>query len=127
MATNVADPAACHDPLAADGGITGLADLPVAALCADGGRVIRWDGSCQGSIVVLQGKGVDFDEFWLFDANTKALQATATGCLGSAFCTGGVPGFRFPSGCFDRTSGFPASATQLCTAAVDGAADAGLH
>jgi hypothetical protein len=120
------DPAACHDPLAADGGVTGLDDSFIAALCANGGRVIRWDGSCQGSIVVLQGKGVDCDDFWVFDAKTNALQATATGCLGGAFCTGGAPGFQFPSGCFNNKFAFPTSATLLCTsAAADGAVETG--
>lgn len=124
MADSDANPTSCRSPIAADAGVTGLDDLPIAALCADGGRVIRWDGSCQGSIVVLQGQGVDCDEFWLFDAKTKALQATATGCLGGAFCTGGAPGFQFPSGCFNGAFGFPASATLLCTnAGADGAVD----
>lgn len=111
-----ADPAACKDSVAADGGVTGFDDLPVAKLCAMpiGLGLLRWDTPCAGSIVVVQGVGVDCANYWLFDATTKVLQATAFGCVAGPRCTGGTPGFKFPSSCFDGN--FPTTTTRLCTA-----------
>jgi hypothetical protein len=115
-ASNDAGPAVCKDPLAADGGVTGLDDLPVAKLCAMpiGLGLLRWDSPCAGSIVVVQGVGVDCANYWLFNATTKALQATAYGCVAGPRCTGGAAGFEFPSSCFDGN--FPTTITRLCVA-----------
>ena len=116
-ADTVSDPAACHGLIAADAGVTGLDDLPVEQLCAMhlGIGLRRWGTPCEGSIVVLQGVGVDCANYWLFDATTKALQATASGCIAGPGCTGGVPGFVFPTGCFDGN--FSTDVTDPC--AVD--------
>lgn len=112
----VSDPAACRAPLAADAGVTGLDDLPVAQLCAMhlGLGLRRWETPCEGSIVVVQGVGVDCANYWLFDATTKALQATAYGCVAGPRCTGGIPGFAFPTRCFDGT--FSTNVTDPCAA-----------
>jgi hypothetical protein len=96
-----------------DAGFTSLSDLPIAALCTEGnGRVVEWTNSCEGSVAVVQGDGVDCQNVWLFDATTHALQATAFGCLRLS-CTGGVPGFAFPTTCFDGS--FVPELESLCT------------
>lgn len=105
--------AACPGPLAADAGLTSLDDLPIEALCAQSsGRLIRWSTPCAGSIVVVDGSGVDCASYWLFDATTGALQATANGCNAAPRCTGGVEGFRFPAACF--TDAFTTDVVRLC-------------
>jgi hypothetical protein len=107
----------CPQPIAADAGVTSLDDLPVAALCAESpGRLIQWTTLCAGSIVVVQGQGVDCASYWLFDSATTKLQATAAGCNGAAVCTGGVAGFVFPTTCFNPT--FSTAVVPLCP--VDG-------
>ena len=110
--------------------MTSIDDLPTTQLCAQqiGNGAVRWDNACQGSIVVVQSLGPDCEKYWLFDATAKALQATAAGCNGSAYCTGSAPRFTFPSGCFDGN--FETTVTRLCAAdggysADSGAADGG--
>jgi hypothetical protein len=114
----------CSQPLAGDGGVTSLDDVP-AVLCVRGGSgAIRWNGTCGGSIVIVQGEGVDCAKYWIFNATTKALQATAAQCnVSTVFCTGSIPGFTLPSACFDGT--FPSGITQLCPSnPPDGGSDA---
>jgi hypothetical protein len=111
--------ASCSMPIAADAGVTDLADIP--ALCGPSTELWQFTKPCSGSLVVTQGVGVDCNSFWLFDAATGKLQATASGCNGLAVCTGGVSGFRFPNECFDPNSGSEVS-MRLCG---DGGLDAG--
>jgi hypothetical protein len=111
-------------PLVVDGGAFTLDQAP-EALCVRGlPGAIRWNGSCAGSIVVVQGTGGDCSTLWLFNETTGALQATGTACnVPTPFCTGVVPGFVFPEECFGGA--FPAGVTQLCpSSASDGGADA---
>jgi hypothetical protein len=107
------DGASCPGPIATDAGVTSLDDLPVQALCAESpGRLFRWTDACAGSIVVVLGEGVDCASYWLFDATTDALQATAHGCNVGPLCTGAVDGFRFPRECFSGDG--PANIVKLC-------------
>jgi hypothetical protein len=46
---------------------------------------------------------------WLFDANTRALEATVVTCPGEYLCTASLPGFVLPSQCLDDNF------TDLCT------------
>jgi hypothetical protein len=110
-------------PLAGDSGVTSLDDL-TSALCVGGeSGAIRWVDTCGGSIVVVQGMGIDCRTYWLFDATTKSLQATAqSGNAFSPVCTGSIPGFRLPSACFDGTP--PSGVTPLCPSGPpDGGSD----
>jgi hypothetical protein len=122
------DATACTAPLAADGGVSNLdklPDLPLAERCGGPlnglGNLFRYDEPCAGSIVVSQGVGADCQMFWLFDAKTKALEATASACPGAFVCTSGVPGFVLPSQC---VRGNVQTSTNLCTTdQPDGSAD----
>lgn len=115
--------AMCSTPLATDSGVKSLDDVS-AALCVRGGSgAIRWNGTCGGVIVVVQGSGVDCAKYWLFDATTMALRATGQACnVMTPVCTGSVPGFQFPTQCFGGN--FPSGITQLCPSnSSDGGAD----
>jgi hypothetical protein len=111
-------------PLVVDGGAFTLDQAP-EALCVRGlPGAIRWNGSCAGSIVVVQSTGADCAGYWLFNEATGALQATGTACnVSTPFCTGVIPGFVFPQECFGGA--FPTGVTQLCPAnQSDGGTDA---
>jgi hypothetical protein len=109
--------AICAGPIAADAGVTSLDDLPIQTLCAESpGRLSRWATPCAGSIIVVEGLGVDCASYWLFDATTKALQATAHGCNVGPICTDGLEGFRFPAECF--SGNFTTDVVRLCPSSV---------
>jgi hypothetical protein len=105
----------CGEMGASDGGPT-LDDLQVTALdCTRGAGVFRW-APCAGSVLVVIGVGVDCDSWTLYDGTTKAWQASGGGCNGLGRCYASVPGFVFPSACFDGT--IQPVVTNLCT--IDG-------
>jgi hypothetical protein len=115
----LAYPPMCTSPLP-DAGFTSFAELPLAALCASArGQVFEGEPPCQGSIVVFVSGGIDCSGFYLFDADTGALEATGGGCNGTEVCGGGVAGFQFPYQCF-YNGGWPQE-TNLC---ADGGNDA---
>jgi hypothetical protein len=104
-----------------DAGFTSLDDFPIAELCATSERgLIEWTNPCEGSIIVVEGSGVDCNKSWLFDAMTRKLQAKGAGCNVGDRCTAGAPGFLFPTGCFDGN--FSTGAISICPDA--GARDA---
>lgn len=116
-----------------DAGFTSLDDLPVAQLCAESGAggygagvVEETTTPCDGSILVQSPMETDCGAFWLFDATTHALQAIGGQCNGSYGCSGAVPGFRFPSECFEPSWQWGSSGIELCPdAGPPGAVDGG--
>jgi hypothetical protein len=103
-----------------DGGPT-LDDFPIGASdCAPDVRAFRWDEPCAGSVAVISYFGADCSSWDLYDATTKAWQASGVNCLGGpgrpGFCNVSVPGFVLPSTCFDLTA-----STSIC--AADGGVD----
>jgi hypothetical protein len=105
-----------------DAGFTLLDDLPIAQLCAvsaasgyyGNGVVKEYTTPCQGSILVWSPVGADCTSMWLFDAQSRALQAVVGDCNGSYRCEGAIPRFQFPSQCFPPTVGWGLQAEELC-------------
>jgi hypothetical protein len=100
----------CPAPIR-DAGFTSLEDFPVDSVCTQE-RLIEWISPCQGSIIVVGGRGVDCSDYWLFDATTHDLQAEGHGCNVGAQCTEGIAGFVFPTSCFDGN--FTTNVAYLC-------------
>jgi hypothetical protein len=102
---------ACLETMTPDGGPT-LDDLQVTPMeCSLGAVVSVWDKPCEGFILVTLGVGVDGSEWTLYDATTRAWQAFGTNGI-RLQCLSSVPGFVFPSSCFDGT--FSPTDTNLC-------------
>jgi len=106
-----------------DAGFSSLADFPIAQICAQAeesfGYVSMQEATvpCDGSILVRLEEGADSDSFWIFDASTGALLALGGGADITELCTGSVPGFHYPNGCWQ---GAFAEGPELCPAARDG-------
>ena len=106
-----------------DAGFSSLTDFPVASVCTQAYSVIESPTPCQGSVLVEAATGIDCGSFWLFDASTGALEAQGGSCNNDYSCTAAVPGFVFPSACFDPASwGWSGPIEHLCP---DAGADAG--
>ena len=90
-------------------------------VCALGlGVGARWTKPCDGALGVAFGIGVDCSKLFFFDATTKALVATGSGCNGNDACTGGGAGVHIPSECLDGNHDL--GIVHVCTDA--GAGDA---
>jgi hypothetical protein len=90
-----------------------------------GNGIFETTDACDGSILVQSAMGIDYGDFWLFDASTGALQAQGYASNGDYTCTGVSPGFRFPMECFIPNWGWSGQ-RQICPdsgAGTDGGHD----
>ena len=109
---------ACSSPL--DGGVPSVDDVP--ALCGNPQFPGLAEWTCEDEIVVDNGVD-DCSDFWIFDAQTRALEAIAHECdLGKIYCTSAVPGFQLRAECLTLSA--ESSAKNVCSTPDAGAADA---